>query len=59
MNGDIGNKVQGLYVLGAKDIFALQSQKQYSHLKVTVSFFEIYCGRLFDLLKNRNELKLR
>jgi hypothetical protein len=24
-----------------------------------VSFFEIYCGRLFDLLNNRNELKLR
>lgn len=59
MNGDINNKVPGLYVLGAKDIFALQSQKQYNHLKITVSFFEIYCGRLFDLLKNRNELKLR
>jgi kinesin family protein 2/24 len=58
MNGDIG-KVPGLYILGAKDIFALQSQKQYSNLKITVSFFEIYCGRLFDLLKNRNELKLR
>ena len=58
MNGEIG-KIPGLYILGAKDIFAFQSQKQYGHLKITVSFFEIYCGRLFDLLKNRNELKLR
>jgi kinesin family protein 2/24 len=58
MNGEQG-KTAGLYILGAKDIFALQTQKQYNHLKITVSFFEIYCGRLFDLLNGRNELKLR
>lgn len=53
MNGEQG-KTPGLYILGAKDIFALQAQKQFSQLKITVSFFEIYCGRLFDLLNNRS-----
>lgn len=28
-------------------------------MHVTVSFYEIYCGRLHDLLNNRAELKIR
>lgn len=58
MNGDPTGGVSGLYTLGAQDIFTLLAQSQQS-LKVYVSFFEIYCGKLFDLLNNRNELKLR
>lgn len=26
---------------------------------MTVSFYEIYCGRLYDLLNSRAELKIR
>ena len=28
-------------------------QKEYQHLTVWLSFYEIYCGKLFDLLNNR------
>lgn len=53
-----GTKVQnGLYVLASKDIFkALRSRPD---LEVWVSFFEIYGGRLFDLLNDRNRLVAR
>ena len=27
--------------------------KDYSHLGVFIAFYEIYCGKLFDLLNNR------
>ena len=62
----------GLYVLAARDIFArLQFEDALrpaaaggSHdaagterRAVVVSFFEIYGGRLFDLLAGRSELK--
>jgi kinesin family protein 2/24 len=54
MNGDLQNGIPGLYILGAHDIFGIQSHPQHQKLKVYVSFFEIYCGKLFDLLNNRN-----
>ena len=59
MNGDMQNGIPGLYILGAHDLFAIHSQPQHQKLKVYVSFFEIYCGKLFDLLNNRTELKIR
>jgi len=43
----------GLYVLAAKDIFDILSQPQFKSLKAFVSCFEIYGGKLFDLLKDR------
>lgn len=52
MNGDLDNNCPGMYYLGAEDIFNLRDT-QYPHLAVSVSFFEIYCGKLFDLLNNR------
>uniref|UniRef100_A0A8B9CF38 Kinesin family member 24 n=1 Tax=Anser brachyrhynchus TaxID=132585 RepID=A0A8B9CF38_9AVES len=50
----------GLYALAAKDIFrhleALQSRKD---LLVLISFYEIYCGQLYDLLNGRKRLFAR
>ncbi|NXD84104.1 KIF24 protein, partial [Halcyon senegalensis] len=50
----------GLYALAAKDIFrhleALQSKKD---LLVLISFYEIYCGQLYDLLNGRKRLFAR
>ncbi|XP_060072223.1 uncharacterized protein LOC132552097 [Ylistrum balloti] len=52
--------VPGLYLLATHDIFSIIESKQYgSDLKVWVSFFEIYCGQLFDLLNKRNRLHAR
>ena len=31
----------------------------FKNLTVNVSFFEIYCGKLYDLLNSRTELKIR
>ncbi|KAL4228105.1 Kinesin-like protein kif24 [Mactra antiquata] len=57
----IGNReVPGLYLLAAHDIFSIIEARQYgSGIKVWVSFFEIYCGQLFDLLNKRNRLHAR
>jgi kinesin family member 2/24 len=45
-------------VLAGCDIFNLQAQ-QGSDYVVTASFFEIYCGKLFDLLNDRQLLHPR
>ena len=68
---DSGNA--GLYVLAARDIFAMLRAWEQRHdegagksgvpkkgsqrLAIVVSFFEIYGGKLFDLLNNREDLK--
>ncbi|KAM3867486.1 kinesin-like protein KIF24 [Diretmus argenteus] len=50
----------GLYALAARDIFAhLSSLQTPSLLMVFVSFFEIYCGQLYDLLDHRKRLFAR
>jgi kinesin family protein 2/24 len=51
------NKNLGLYVLAARDIFKFSKSKEYSHLAVGCSLFEIYGGRLFDLLNDRKQVK--
>ena len=51
------NKNLGLYVLAARDIFKVSKSKEYSHLSVGCSLFEIYGGRLFDLLNDRKQVK--
>jgi len=58
MNGDVENGCPGMYYLGAEDIFSLRDSS-YSNLKIHVSFYEIYCGKLFDLLNNREQLQPR
>jgi hypothetical protein len=47
----------GLYYLAALDIFDMLHKPEYSHLKVQVSLFEIYGGKLFDLLNGRSTIK--
>ena len=47
--------VPGLYALAANDLFRLKNQR----LGVSISFYEIYCGRLHDLLNARQLLFAR
>lgn len=49
----------GLYLLSGFDIFNFQSMPEYSHLKIFISFYEIYCGKLHDLLNDRFVLTVR
>jgi len=54
----MGNQQQpGQYMLAARDIFA--TLPQYPHLSVWVSFYEIYGGKLYDLLNERKRLVAR
>lgn len=47
----------GLYYLAALDIFDMVKRPEYRHLSVQVSLFEIYSGKLFDLLNSRKQVK--
>lgn len=58
MIGDIKKGIPGLYYLAAQNIFS-DLKNNYSDLTIEVSYFEIYCGRLFDLLNNRKQLIAR
>jgi kinesin family protein 2/24 len=49
----------GLYLLSAYDIFSTLEQERYNHLEIWVSFYEIYCGKLYDLLNDKNLLQAR
>ena len=55
----MGNRRQipGLYLLAAYDIFTLL--QNYKGFTIWVSFYEIYCGKLFDLLNERKILTAR
>jgi len=59
MGGDFTGKQQnfnlGIYAMVAKDVFELLRAQQYAQLelKVSCSFFEIYGGKVFDLLAKR------
>lgn len=54
-----GKQVDGLYVLASHDIFAKLAQPANRGLRVFVSFYEIYCGKLYDLLNKRAKLDAR
>jgi kinesin family protein 2/24 len=47
----------GLYALAARDIFRALQDKRFAGLRAVVSFFEIYGGKLFDLLNERRQLR--
>eukprot|EP00978_Attheya_sp_CCMP212_P018911 scaffold52289_cov51-Attheya_sp.AAC.6 len=47
----------GLYYLAAQDLFKQANQRRNQHISVGASLFEIYGGKLFDLLNNRHPIK--
>lgn len=52
-----GTTVRGLYLLASEDIFKILKHK--AELEVWISFYEIYCGKLYDLLNDKNILFAR
>lgn len=64
MGGDFNGKVQdcktGIYAMAAKDVFTFLRSAKYRHLNLTISasFFEIYSGKVFDLLSEKNKLRV-
>ena len=54
------NTVPGLYALAGYDIFLIKnSDKTFKTCEIFVSFYEIYCNKLYDLLNNRTILETR
>jgi kinesin family protein 2/24 len=50
---------KGIYALAAGDVFRLNRVTYGSHdLVVSSSFFEIYCGKVYDLLNNKKKLRI-
>lgn len=51
----LGNEeVQGIYILAASEIFTILHNGTHGEgLGLWISFYEIYCGQLFDLLNER------
>ncbi|KAI7863669.1 P-loop containing nucleoside triphosphate hydrolase protein [Spinellus fusiger] len=49
----------GLYVLAAKDIFAMLRKPEGEHLSAWIGLYEIYQGHLYDLLNERKKLFAR
>lgn len=64
MGGTFSGKMQdtrrGIYAMVAKDVFTLLQSDQYKHLRLIVasSFFEIYSGKVFDLLADKAKLRV-
>jgi kinesin family protein 2/24 len=49
---------RGLYAMSSEDVFKFLGSPKYKDLNliVSASFFEIYCGEIFDLLANKAKL---
>jgi len=64
MGGDFQGKTQdckkGIYAMAAKDVFKFLKSPQYKplNLVVSASFFEIYSGKVFDLLSDKSKLRV-
>ena len=55
--GTTDGKVPGLYLLASFDI--INYLTHFPDLVLVISVYEIYCGKLFDLLNNRKDLVCR
>ncbi len=63
MGGDLSSAKtdysHGIYAQTARDIFHRLSLPQYrSSVEIFVTFYEIYCGKVFDLLNNKKRLRV-
>ncbi|XP_020499390.2 kinesin-like protein KIF2C isoform X1 [Labrus bergylta] len=64
MGGDFSgrqqNSAKGIYAFAAQDVFANLNHRKYSHLDLCayVSFFEIYNGKVYDLLNKKAKLRV-
>ncbi|XP_028941667.1 kinesin-like protein KIF2C isoform X2 [Antrostomus carolinensis] len=64
MGGDFSGRAQnaskGIYAFASQDVFLLLNQPRYrnEHLEVYVTFFEIYNGKVFDLLNKKAKLRV-
>jgi kinesin family member 2/24 len=60
MMGPTDGSVPGLYLMAAEDIiYLLKNQQEFQNYALQASFYEIYCGKLYDLLNNRAMLHCR
>lgn len=57
--GNPKREINGMYLLAARDIFHLLDQEDFQGIELYVSFYEIYCSKLFDLLNERKLLHCR
>ena len=57
MMGTPDGSVPGLYLLAADDV--IRFLDMYTDLELHLSFYEIYCGKLYDLLNNRENIFCR
>ncbi len=55
--GTTDGSIPGLYLLASFDVVELLNQ--YEDLELYLSFYEIYCGKLYDLLNNKTEVQCR
>ena len=64
MGGEFHGKTQdsknGIYALAARDVFKYLKSAKYknNNLVVSCSFFEIYSGKVFDLLSGKSKLRV-
>ncbi|XP_011314605.1 kinesin-like protein Klp10A isoform X2 [Fopius arisanus] len=64
MGGDFNGKTQdckkGIYAMVAKDVFKYLKLPKYRglNLVISASFFEIYSGKVFDLLADKEKLRV-
>ncbi|XP_026670826.1 kinesin-like protein KIF2A isoform X2 [Ceratina calcarata] len=64
MGGDFNGKTQdckkGIYAMVAKDVFKYLNLAKYRPLNLVIcaSFFEIYSGKVFDLLADKEKLRV-
>ncbi|XP_056353074.1 kinesin-like protein KIF2C isoform X6 [Oenanthe melanoleuca] len=64
MGGDFSGRTQnaskGIYAFASRDVFLLLNQPRYrnQNLDVYVTFFEIYNGKVFDLLNKKAKLRV-